>query len=835
MPDEPAGTVDARAFRRALAAGLPLALWVGLRGVAAAQDAPLELRSFLRENAPTGFDLAGPLGLFCLALVIFSAVVGVLHINALASWKRRDRRQVSELALLQERLERAEGLLAAERQAVIVYGTTERDAVVEGDLSFIMDAPAARRVLSFQAWARPADAARVEELSRRLRERGEGFTLALEALNGRRIEVSGRAISGRALVRLRDVDGEVRLRQQSEEAYGRLAMQVGALHAVLDRIPQPIWLRYADGRLAWVNAAYARAVDGRNANEVVERGVELLDQPARERVVRATTPGQPFAGRVQAIVAGRRATLDITNVATDLGSGGIAVDASAIEAGERMLAAQIAQHARTLHLLPVAVAIFDQRRTLKFHNAAYARLWGLPEDYLATGPSDGEILDRLRAQRLLPEQADFRGWKQTLLDGYTRLDTIEHEWHLPDRRVLRVVTSPEKDGGVIYLYFDMTEKLSLESQYNALSRVRNETLDSLTEGVAVFGMDGRLKLANRAFGAIWRLPPEALAGEPHAEQVIQRLPGEADRALWSDLKDRVTSMRDERRPDSMRRSRADGSVLDVAVTPLPDGATLLTFADVTALVNEEMMQRERREALESANRLKDSLIQNVTFELRNPLQTVSGFVSTLNDERTAGPLTPRQREYAMAAKRSSDMLLMLMDDVFDLASLDAGTLELRCADLSLAAVITEVAGMLADVAAERHVTLDIAADPAIAVAGDGDRMRRVVYHLVSNAIGFSSEGQTVAVRLTRDLGDVLLSVADNGRGIPRDKLERVFERFESHTDGSRHRGMGLGLPIVKAVIDLHGGEVSIRSEEGRGTTVTCRLPALPVLAARISA
>jgi signal transduction histidine kinase len=808
--------------------GVAVGLLALLALPALAQDRAVQLRPVLREEAVTGFgiDPSGPLGLFFLGLVIFSACVGVLHLNALHAWRGRDRRQLEEINSLQERLERAETLMAAERQVVIVFRGDETEATVEGDLAFLTDAAIPRRVLGFGAWATPADAQRLDQLVKRLKERGEGFSLAMEALNGRRIEVTGRAVAGRAVVRLRDVDGEIKLRQESEEAFRRLATQVGALHAVLDRIPQPIWLRYGDGRLAWVNSAYASAVDGRHANEVVERGTELLDKAVRERVAQATTLDQPFCGRIQAIVAGRRATLDVTNVATDLGSGGIAVEASAIEAGERMLEAQIAQHARTLHLLPVAVAIFDHRRVLKFHNAAYARLWGLPEDYLKTGPSDGEILDRLRAQRMLPEQADFRGWKQQLLDGYSRLDTLEHEWHLPDRRVLRVVTSPEKDGGITYLYFDMTEKLSLESEYNAVSRVRNETLDSLHEGVAVFGTDGRLKLANTAFGKIWRLAPEALAGEPHVEQLVQRLSIADDKRLWSDFRERVTSVSEARIAENRRVRRADGSVIDIVITPLPDGATLFTFGDVTAAVNEEMMQRERHEALESAYRLKDRLIQNVTFELRNPLQIVSGFVAMLNDERTAGPLTPRQSDYARAAKRSSDSLLMMMDDVFDLASLDAGTLELRRKPVKPAATIAEVSTLLADVATERKVDVRVMADPNLSIHCDEDRLRRIIFHLMSNAIGFSGEGQSVEVTLREDFGDALLEVRDRGRGIPKDKLDRVFERFESHTEGSRHSGMGLGLPVVKALVDLHGGEVTINSAEGRGTTVTCRFPVI---------
>ena len=176
-------------------------------------------------------------------------------------------------------------------------------------------------------------------------------------------------------------------------------------------------------------------------------------------------------------------------------------------------------YSRMLDQLSTAVAIFDRAKRLTFYNAAYRQIWSLDPAFLDSQPTDGEILDRLRAKRQLPEQADFRSWKAQALAAYQAIEPIESVWHLPDGRALRVVASPNPQGGVTYLFDDATQSYALASQVNAMTRVQGETLDALKEGVAVFGADGRMKLINPAFAAMWRFDPARAADRPHIDEV----------------------------------------------------------------------------------------------------------------------------------------------------------------------------------------------------------------------------------------------------------------------------------------------------------------------------
>ena len=276
--------------------------------------------------------------------------------------------------------------------------------------------------------------------------------------------------------------------------------------------------------LLWANQAYLRSVEARDLDDAIGRSLELLGAPTREEARRQRQAGTTFSSRVTAVVAGHRAVLDVIERPTAGGSAGIAVDVSELEAVRTDLQRQMDAHVRTLDQLPTAVAIFDGSQNLIFSNAAYQRLWGLDAAFLALRPSDSEVLDRLRAARKLPEQADFRAWKADFLQGYRSVEQQEIWWHLPDRRTLRIVINPNPQGGVTYLFDDVSERFELASQVHSLTRVQSETLDTLKEGVAVFGSDGRLKLHNRAFAEMWNLAPEMTAAQPAYRYAHQDLP-----------------------------------------------------------------------------------------------------------------------------------------------------------------------------------------------------------------------------------------------------------------------------------------------------------------------
>jgi signal transduction histidine kinase len=506
------------------------------------------------------------------------------------------------------------------------------------------------------------------------------------------------------------------------------------------------------------------------------------------------------------------------------GSVGIAVDASEATALSAALVRMAEAHRRTLDQLSSGVAVFDAQRRLSFYNDSYRRLWDLDRAFLDSNPDDSSVLDRLRAARKVPEQPDFRAWKARLHEAYRAVDPAKDTWYLPDGRTVSVVTTPNPEGGVTYLFDDVTESFDLARRFDGLIRVQRETLDNLAEAVAVFGSNGRAQLFNPAFAKMWKLSPEAMREQPHIETVEAWCkPLFDDAGAWQTLREAITAI-ENRVEVSLKLERKDGSVLDCMTMPLPDGATMLTFQDISDTENVERALRERNEALETADQMKVDFVHHVSYELRSPLTTIIGFAHLLTDP-TTGPLVPKQAEYLNYITTSTNSLFALINNILDLATIDAGAMTLELGPVDIRKTIEAAAEGIQDRLARDRIKLKVDADPEIgSFVADGSRVVQVLYNLLANAVGFSPPDSTVTLSARRTEHNVVFAVTDSGPGIAPDVKDKVFDWFESHSNGSRHRGAGLGLPLVKSFIELHGGKVRVDSIVGKGTTVTCDFP-----------
>ena len=265
-------------------------------------------------------------------------------------------------------------------------------------------------------------------------------------------------------------------------------------------------------------------------------------------------------------------------------------------------------------------------------------------------------------------------------------------------------------------------------------------------------------------------------------------------------------------------------MVNCATVPLPDGATLVTFQDITDSVNVERALRERNEALEDADKIKIDFVHHVSYELRSPLTNIIGFAHFLGDPVT-GPMNEKQREYLSYITTSTNALLAIINNILDLATIDAGAMTLNLGPVDIRKTMDGAAEGVQDRLAQSGITLSIRAAPDIgSFVADERRVRQALFNLLANAIGFSPPNGTVTLAAQRLQDAVVFMVTDQGPGIPPDMKDKVFDWFETNSLGSRHRGTGLGLSLVRSFVELHGGTVSIDSAVGRGTTVTCIFP-----------
>ena len=514
-------------------------------------ETPLSLiASMSRQDVAT---LTLTVGLICFA--VLSTII-LMRTRARAAETEAAARD--EMTALRAETERLKTLLMSEHQVLITWAAaTDRPDII-GDVGAILPGEAPERVLAFATWLAPSIAREIEDSVSLLRSQGRAFAMTLQSAGGQPIEAVGRAIAGRAVLRLREVSGakadlaELTLRYQSVLA------TTAALHDLVDALPAPVWMRDEAGLLTFVNSAYVRAVEAKDASDAVDNGIEIFDRAARTELAKARALGQRFTGRLPAIAAKERRIFDVIDGTCGRGSAGIAVDATDVSTMRSELVRMSDAHRRILDQLTTGVAIFAADQKLAFYNAAFRSLWELDAGYLDQSPSDGALLDRLREMNKLPEQQNFRQWKAQLHAAYRSGEPNEQMWHLPDGRALRVVIVPHAQGGATYLYDDVTERLDLRRRYEAMIKVQSETLDYLSEAVAVFGSDGRIRLHNPTFERMWKLTGDALAQHPHVDAVSAWCQAQHDdNAMWRALRGAVTAI-DGRQPLGGRFERRDG-------------------------------------------------------------------------------------------------------------------------------------------------------------------------------------------------------------------------------------------------------------------------------------
>jgi len=783
-----------------------------------------------------GLPVAGlSLGTFeVMQFAVFAGVLGAAMMSAI--WLIRERTRVStenadlrsRVADLNAALQRGEALLNLRDQRVVVFGGDNRKPELLGSLPADSGAPEERAAfLAFGRWLSPRSAAALEQAIATLREKSSGFDLAVETIGGVPLEVQGRKSAQHAFVRFISLSDTQRANARLRLENQRLSEEYETIAGLIEALDMPFWLRSVDGRLRWVNRAYAEAVEAPDADAAVRESRELLGTRAREAIAAHHQTAAVFGETVSTVVRGDRHMYAIRDVAGRGGSAGVAIDRTEIEVVREELERTVRSHGETLDQLTTAVAIFDSDKKLRFFNQAFQKLWNLDQAFLDSAPDNAMLLDRLRSEGKLAEQPEWRRWKETILSAYRAVESQEHWWHLPDGRTVRVVANPQPKGGVTWVFENLTERIDLESRYNAAVRVQGETLDNLAEGVVVFGPDGRVRLSNPTFASLWGLPEDRILRDKHISAIRAECDLLAVASPWDGFVASVTGFDEERRDRHGQVELKNGVVLRYAVIHLPNGLVMMTFVDITDSVNVERALLEKNEALQRADQLKNDFVQHVSYELRSPLTNIIGFTELLSLPET-GPLTQKQREYLDHIGTSSSVLLTIVNDILDLATVDAGIMELDISEIRVEQAIAAASELVADRLREHAIALRVESSGApVSFQGDEHRVRQILSNLLSNAANYAPEGSIVTLACREKGETVEFSVHDNGPGMPPEVLDTVFRRFESHVNGGRRRGAGLGLAIVKSFVELHGGTVSIESGADRGTTVTCRFPLVP--------
>jgi signal transduction histidine kinase len=349
-------------------------------------------------------------------------------------------------------------------------------------------------------------------------------------------------------------------------------------------------------------------------------------------------------------------------------------------------------------------------------------------------------------------------------------------------------------------------------ELQATSAVQRALLDSTLDGICLTDPSGRLLFANAPLQKI------ALElGLPLQGTVTERLLTLADRTTQPDrFSERMRELADDpTASEDEFELRDTGRVFRGSTTPVarPDGSLvgrIWTLCEVTA---------DRR-----LERLRDAFVAAVSHELRTPLTSVSGFLELLGDEEDSLALTGRT--YLTAARRGTARLQRIVEDLLLVAQIEADLLELNTEPVDLAELAADAIDEASPAAAEKRVALTLETDGPLPLEADVARLRQVIDNLLSNAIKFTPTGGEVVLTTSDSDGRRLVEISDNGIGVPHDEVGQLFSRFYRASTATRRAipGTGVGLVIARAIVESHGGTISLESSEGEGTRVTVMLP-----------
>jgi signal transduction histidine kinase len=620
---------------------------------------------------------------------------------------------------------------------------------------------------------------------------------------------------------------EISALQQEREG---LRSALESLSGLIEAAPMPMWHRSADMRLTLVNTAYVKAVDAMSAAQVIADGIELVEaldgQSPMAAAGAAAADGNPLVRLVPATIDGERRMMRVIDIPLGVaGVAGFAIDMHELDQA-RAESRRMAEAQRDLlDRLSAGVAQFGADRALRFWNQPFTSLFALQPEHLADAPEFERVLDRMREAGRVPEHRDFPAWRAERRDWFLSPEAREEHWLLADGTHLRVFAQPLPDGGLLTIFEDRTEQVQLSSARDTLLRVRTATFDNLFEAIGVFASDGRLHLWNSRFRRIWDVEETMLAAHPRIDELMQKVASRLIKPQQASLvRELVRAATVERRQRGGRVTFSDGRIFDFAAIPLPDGNALFTMLDVTDSRRVEQVLRDRNEALEETDKLKTAFLSTMSYELRTPLTSITGFAEMMQ-AGYAGELPPSAREYVDAIMQSTARLQVLIDNVLDLTQGEAGNLPLDRKPLDLAVLAQEAVERIVARAQEKGIDLAVEMKPSLGHAmGDARRIGQALDRLLDNAVRYAPEGGRVLVHGDGREKTARLIVSDNGPGMDAKEQARAFDRFSRAGQQQRGEALGLGLPLARQMIEAHGGTLTLLSEVGQGTVVTIELP-----------
>lgn len=402
-------------------------------------------------------------------------------------------------------------------------------------------------------------------------------------------------------------------------------------------------------------------------------------------------------------------------------------------------------------------------------------------------------------------------------------------------RIQSFTLNPVLDDAGKVVAIDMVARPPASDE-DALRRERDDAMsiyasvfDASDVGIMITDHNRRIVRVNETLCRIYGWDPIDLIGyeftiliPPEEHDIARR---RHDDLLGTEFKEKSRELKVLKKSGELANILASSGVIELSGKRK---FRISTLVDITHLKKIERDLRKAKEIADASLQAKSMFLANMSHELRTPLNAIIGF-SDLMITGTLGPIgNTHYQEYLGDIRFSASHLLSIINDVLDMSKIEAGQMNLNYQTSDIVPIIEEVTRLMRVKASESKVTLELDVANALAPVKVDQRMiRQVLLNLISNALKFSHAGGKVRLGVRIDGQDwLVMDVCDDGVGIPADKMDEVMQPFGQVVDArfAAGQGTGLGLPLARAMMELHGGTLSLESQVDKGTTVTCRLP-----------
>jgi signal transduction histidine kinase len=668
----------------------------------------------------------------------------------------------------------------------------------------------------------------------RLKKLGTNFKLSAKTISdGNRIEINGSRmiINGLETILLwcSDITKSAGLITSMKQKLDSAEQTLNSMYEILDALPMPIWRRNKNLKIVYCNKTYSDYLNT-SVEKILTHGMPLvagtLFGQGHSLAENAKKSNRPQSISQSIVVNGIRKKIFLRECPT-VGENfvGYATDITAEETLTTDLDRIMTANYEVLENLSTAIVIFGENTKVVFFNSAYQRLMKLEAGWLHSKPTYAEVLDELRNNRHLAEQADYQAFKKSQLALFTSVITSTQELtYLPDGKTLRLTMAPYPLGGLLFTYEDVTDSLALQRKNNTLLAVQRETINNLYEGIMVYGSDNRLKIVNNAILRIWcfdKSEPD-LRGM-HISEILDHIKDELDYGSdWKEFRENAVSNLTDRITKTGKLIKKNGSTVLFSYIPLPDGAHMHSFIDITDAYEVEKAVKEKNQALKTAQDSRLEFVSGISTELKEPLSALIGFAELLFNQYF-GTLNKKQLEYCQYILGASNQLCQLVNDLQEMVSIDIDSTSLNLSSFPMEDTIEEVLGSLEKRINEKSINvIKNYPEQKTTFHGDKTRIKQSIYNILTNIMLVTPPSGKINIMVTVD--DKELKIVMKSIEYSRGENWKIFKRSVKRNYFFSSEDEGISMPFVKSLIELHGGTLKINSNVEEGTCVICALP-----------